>query len=116
MALGVTDRIIMLEYAIYAVISPEGCAAILWSEPSKNVDAAEALKLTSKHLQSIGVVDRVINEPAGGAHRDPKSMAAELKRVVYEELNYLQHLDLDTLVERRRAKFLKMGVVVEDSP
>lgn len=116
LALGVSDRILMLEYAIYAVISPEGCAAILWKDPAKNVDAAEALKLRSKDLLSLGVIDRVVNEPDGGAHRDPKTMAAELKRVIYEELDYLQHIDTDTLIERRRKKYLNMGFFQEDSP
>ena len=116
LALGVSDRILMLEYAIYAVISPEGCAAILWKDVTKNVDAAEALKLTSKHLLSFAVIDRVIKEPDGGAHRDPRAMAAELKRVMYEELDYLQHIDSDTLVERRRKKYLNMGFFEEDSP
>lgn len=114
LALGVGDRVLMLEYAIYAVISPEGCAAILWKDARKNVEAAEALKLTSNHLLSLGVVDRVVKEPDGGAHRDPKAMAAELKRVIYEELDYLQHIDPDTLVGRRRKKFTNMGHVLED--
>jgi acetyl-CoA carboxylase carboxyl transferase subunit alpha len=116
LALGVSDRILMLEYSIYAVISPEGCAAILWKDARKNVDAAEALKLTSKYLLSLGVIDRVIKEPDGGAHRNPKSMAAELKRVIYEELDYLQHIEPTSLVERRRKKYLNMGVFEEDSP
>jgi acetyl-CoA carboxylase carboxyl transferase subunit alpha len=116
LALGVSDRILMLEYSIYAVISPEGCAAILWKDAGKNIEAAEALKLTSKHLLSVGITDRVIKEPDGGAHRDPSAMAAELKRVLYEELDYLQHTDVETLVERRRRKFLNMGFFEEDSP
>ncbi len=116
LALGVSDRILMLEYSIYAVISPEGCAAILWKDAGKAIEAAEALKLTSKHLLSMGVTDRVIREPDGGAHRDPSAMAAELKRVLYEELDYLQHTDVETLVERRRRKFLNMGFFEEDSP
>lgn len=113
LALGVTDRILMLEYAIYSVISPEGCAAILWSDATKNVEAAEALKLTSQHLLSAGIIDRVIEEPPGGAHRDPRAMADELKRVMYEELDYLQRSDPAQRVERRRQKFLGMGFVVE---
>jgi len=116
LALGVSDRILMLEYSIYAVISPEGCAAILWKDAAKSVDAAEALKLTSKHLLSLGVVDRVVKEPDGGAHRDARAMAAELKRVMYEELDYLQHIDVESLVERRRRKYLNMGFFEEDSP
>ncbi|UCH83132.1 MAG: acetyl-CoA carboxylase carboxyltransferase subunit alpha [Candidatus Latescibacterota bacterium] len=116
LALGVADRVLMLEYAIYAVISPEGCAAILWKDQEKNKDAAEALKLTANDLLSVGVIDRVIAEPDGGAHRDPKTMAEELKRVLYEELDYLQHFEPDKLVEKRRQKYLNMGFFVEDSP
>ncbi len=116
LALAVADRVLMLEYAIYAVISPEGCAAILWKDARKSMVAAEALKLTSKHLLSLGVIDRVIKEPDGGAHRDSKAMAAELKRVLFEELDYLQHVDTNTLVERRRKKYLSMGLFEEDSP
>ncbi len=105
----------MLEYAIYAVISPEGCAAILWKDQGKSRDAAEALKLTSEDLLSLSVIDRVIKEPHGGAHRDPKTMAAELKRVIYEELDYLQHFEPDKLVEKRRNKYMNMGYYIEDS-
>ena len=115
LALGVGDRVLMLEYSIYSVISPEGCAAILWKNPEKNVDAAEALRLTSKHLLELDVIDRIIKEPDGGAHRNPKAMAAELKRVVYEELDYLEHLDAKSLIERRRKKYLNMGHFTEDS-
>jgi acetyl-CoA carboxylase carboxyl transferase subunit alpha len=115
LALGVSDRILMLQYAIYSVISPEGCAAILWKDQSKTKDAADALKLTSKHLQSLGVIDRVIEEPEGGAHWNPKAMAAELKRVIYEELDYLQRVDAETLIGRRRKKFQSIGVFTEDS-
>ncbi len=115
LALGLADRVLMLEYSIYSVISPEGCAAILWKDAGKSKDAAEALKLTSKHLISLGVIDRVVKEPEGGAHRDAKAMAGELKRVIYEELDYLQHIEADTLVERRRNKYKSMGFFVEDS-
>ncbi len=115
LALGVGDRILMLEHAIYAVISPEGCAAILWKDQSKVGDAAEALKLTSKHLVSLGVVDRVISEPNGGAHRNPKAMAEELKRVIYEELDYLAHIEPKTLIRRRQKKYQAIGFFQEDS-
>jgi acetyl-CoA carboxylase carboxyl transferase subunit alpha len=116
LALGVGDRVLMLEYAIYSVISPEGCAAILWKDQEKNKEAAEALKLTSKDLLSLGVIDRVIKEPDGGAHRDVKMMGAELKRVVYEELDYLQHFDRSKLIEKRRQKYMNMGFFDKDSP
>lgn len=116
LALGVSDRILMLEYAIYAVISPEGCAAILWKDQAKVKEAADALKLTAGHLASLGIVDRVIKEPNGGAHREPEMMADELKRVVYEELDYLEHFDAHTLVEKRIGKFRKIGYFIEESP
>ena len=116
LALGVSDRILMLEYSIYSVISPEGCAAILWQDPAKTRDAAEALRLTPKHLLSLGVIDRIIKEPEVGAHRDLSAMAAELKRAIYEELNYLEHVDEATLVESRREKYMKIGFFTEDSP
>ena len=115
LALGVSDRILMLEYAIYSVITPEGCAAILWRDQAKVKEAAEALKLTSKHLFSHGIIDRIISEPEGGAHRNPEAMAGELKRVLYEELDYLVYLDPQTLVERRRKKYQAIGFYREDS-
>ena len=116
LALGVADRILMLEYSIYSVISPEGCAAILWKDQAKVKEAAEALKLTAGHLHELGVIDRVIEEPPGGAHRDPEAMADELKRVVYEELDYLEHFDAEALREKRLRKFLDMGSFNEESP
>ena len=115
LALGVGDRVLMLEYAVYSVISPEGCAAILWKDPEKTSQAADALKLTSKHLLSLNVIDRIIKEPDGGAHRDAKAMSDELKQVLYEELDYLQHVDADSLIERRRKKYMNMGFFIEDS-
>lgn len=116
LAVGVADRILMLEYAVYAVISPEGCAAILWRDQAKSKEAAEALKLTARDLQSLGVIDRVIKEPPGGAHRDPEAMAEELKRALYEELDYLERFDTDTLVEKRLNKFKMIGYFNEESP
>jgi acetyl-CoA carboxylase carboxyl transferase subunit alpha len=116
LALGVGDRILMLEHAIYSVITPEGCAAILWRDQSKVKEAADALKLTSGHLHSLGVVDRVVAEPPGGAHRDPESMAEALKRVIYEELDYLGHIDPDTLVSNRVSKYRGIGYFSEESP
>jgi len=116
LALGVTDRILMLEHSIYSVISPEGCAAILWKDQAKVQDAAESLRLTSTHLKKLSVVDRVIEEPPGGAHRDPAAMAEELSRVLYEELDYLSHVDLEELREKRLAKYLDMGFYHEESP
>jgi acetyl-CoA carboxylase carboxyl transferase subunit alpha len=106
----------MLEYSIYSVISPEGCAAILWKDQAKVKEAADALKLTARHLHSLGVIDRVIEEPPGGAHRDADAMAAELGRVVYEELDYLEHFDSATLRAKRLEKYLAVGDYNEESP
>jgi len=115
LALGVADRVIMLEHAVYSVITPEGCAAILWRDQAKTKEAADSLKLTSGHLHSLGVIDRVVTEPPGGAHRDPEAMAGELKRVLYEELDYLEHIDVDTLVLNRVNKYRKIGYFSEES-
>ncbi len=115
LALGVTDRILMLQYAIYSVISPEGCAAILWKDQAKVREAADALKLTASHLESLGVIDRVVEEPPGGAHRDPDAMAETLSRVLYEEIDYLSHFDAAELRERRLAKYLEMGYFEEEN-
>ncbi len=116
LALGVSDRILMLQYAIYSVISPEGCAAILWKDQAKVKEAAEALKLTAKHLLALGVIDRVIPEPPGGAHRDPATMADTLGRAVFEEINYLAHVNPSTLRERRLKKYMNMGYFEQESP
>jgi len=116
LALGVSDRIIMLQHAIYSVISPEGCAAILWKEQAKVKEAADALKLTAKHLLQFGIIDRVIPEPPGGAHRDPAAMAETLGQVLYEEVNYLAHVSPNVLRERRLKKFLNMGAYEQESP
>lgn len=113
LAFGVADRVLMLENAIYSVISPEGCAAILWRDRAKAADAAEALRLTSGDLKELAIVDEVLPEPLGGAHRDPDQVA----RIVEEAI--LRHLDeLETLspAERRRQrakKFEEMGVYKE---
>jgi len=106
----------MLQYAVYSVITPEGCAAILWKDQSKVKEAAEALKLTAADLYGLGIIDRVIDEPAGGAHRNPQAMAEELRRVLYEELDYLQHFDAATLVDKRLKKYKKIGYFLEETP
>lgn len=116
LALGVSDRILMLQYAIYSVISPEGCAAILWKDQAKVKEAADALKLTAKHLLDLGVIDRIIPEPPGGAHRDMAAMADTLGRVLYEEINYLSHVNSATLRERRLKKYMNMGYFEQESP
>jgi acetyl-CoA carboxylase carboxyl transferase subunit alpha len=116
LALGVSDRIIMLQYAIYSVITPEGCAAILWKDQSKVKEAADALKLTAKHLMDLGIIDRIIPEPPGGAHRDPAATAETLGRAIYEEVKYLQRQNTRTLLERRLQKYMNMGYFEQESP
>ena len=109
LAIGVGDRILMLQYGIYSVISPEGCASILWKSPDKAKDAAEALGLTAPRLLEFGLVDKVIREPVGGAHRSPRSMATRLKTVLLNQLDELQKLDADQLVEQRYRRLRSYG-------
>jgi acetyl-CoA carboxylase carboxyl transferase subunit alpha len=109
LALGVTDRILMLEHAVYSVISPEGCAAILWRSAEHREEAAEALKLTSPNLLDLGIADEVILEPPGGAHQDWDAAAAALKDALVRNLAELNRIPLDELVERRQSKYEAMG-------
>lgn len=114
LAIGVGDRILMLEYAIYSVISPEGCAAILWKDGTKGKLAAEALKLTAPDLLRLGAIDEVIREPLGGAHRDPEGMAATLKEAIERHLRELETIPIEELLALRYQKFRKMGVFSEE--
>ncbi|HVK51673.1 MAG TPA: acetyl-CoA carboxylase carboxyltransferase subunit alpha [Pseudoxanthomonas sp.] len=109
LAVGVGDRTIMLEYSTYSVISPEGCASILWKSADKAKDAAEQLGLTAKRLHSLGLVDKVVREPIGGAHRNPRQMATRLKAVLLNELDALEQLPVDELLERRYARLRGYG-------
>ena len=108
-AIAAANRVLMFEHAIYSVISPEGCASILWRTADKAADAAEAMRITATDLQALGVVDRVVPEPLGGAHRDPATAIASLKAAILEELGGLTKLDRRQLIEQRRAKFLAIG-------
>jgi acetyl-CoA carboxylase carboxyl transferase subunit alpha len=116
LALGVTDRILMLEYSIYSVISPEGCASILWRDPAKISEAATQLKLTAPDLLELGVCDEVIPEAAGGAHRNAAMTAAKLRVALKKYLKELVALPSDELIEKRYQKFRKMGAFVEGQP
>ena len=109
LAIGVGDRVIMLQYSIYSVISPEGCASILWKSSDKAKDAAEAMGITSSRLLSLGLIDRVLEEPVGGAHRDPDEMARILKRTISSELDQLVDLSIDDLLEQRYERLMKYG-------
>jgi acetyl-CoA carboxylase carboxyl transferase subunit alpha len=99
----------MLEYGTYSVISPEGCASILWKSADKAKDAAEQLGLTAKRLRSLGLVDKVIREPIGGAHRNPKQMATRLKAVLMNELDALEPLPIGDLLKRRYERLRGYG-------
>ncbi len=115
LALAVADRVLMLEHAVYSVISPEGCAAILWDDPAKAPDAAAALKLTAKDLLQLGIIDEVIPEPPGGAHRNPTAMAERLAKALSTHLGQLAELSGEELLARRDVKYRKMGPVGEPS-
>jgi acetyl-CoA carboxylase carboxyl transferase subunit alpha len=99
----------MFEHAIYSVISPEGCASILWRTADKAADAAEAMKITAQDQQALGVVDRIVLEPTGGAHRDPETAINTLKEAIVEELKGCATLSPDEIVKQRRAKFLAIS-------
>jgi acetyl-CoA carboxylase carboxyl transferase subunit alpha len=114
LALGVTDRILMLEHAVYSVISPEGCAAILWRSAQHRAKAADALKLTSQDLERLGVADEVVPEPCGGAHSDWDGAAERLREVLSRHVREVQQLDLDTLLRKRWAKYEAMGAWREE--
>ena len=111
LALGVSDRILMLEHSVYSVISPEGCAAILYDDPAKVPDAAASLKMTAQDLVGLGIVDEVIPEPLGGAHRDPRAMSDRVAKAITNQLYGLVELPTDQLLAQRDQKFRKMGVV-----
>jgi acetyl-CoA carboxylase carboxyl transferase subunit alpha len=113
LAIGVADRILMLEYAIYSVISPEGCASILWRDAARVPEAAEQLKLTAPDLRNLGICDEVVPEAPGGAHRDPALTASNLRTVLKRHLSELCHIDPPTLVRQRYEKFRRIGAFVE---
>lgn len=108
-AIATGDHVIMLEHSVYSVISPEGCASILWRSADNTQDAAEALRLTAQDLSSMGLVDEVVTEPLGGAHRDMAAMIGAVGDVIEQRLGPLLALDGDGLRSRRRGKFLDMG-------
>ena len=109
LAVGVADHLMILEYSVYSVISPEGCASILWKSADKASDAAETLGVTSSRLMSLGLVDEVIAEPLGGAHRDIAEMTERVKNALTTKINELKKLPLDELVEQRQQRLLSYG-------
>lgn len=108
-ALAAADRILMFQYAVYSVISPEGCASILWRTGDKAADAAQAMKMTADDLKSLRIIDRIVKEPVGGAHRDHALAAATLASAIHEELEALSAFSAKELVQQRRTKFLSIG-------
>ena len=113
LAIGVGDRLLMLEYATYSVISPEGCASILWKSADKAPQAAEAMAITSTRLKELGLIDEIVPEPLGGAHRSPDEMAENLKQALIEHLDQLGSKPMDRLIEERFQRLMSYGVFSE---
>jgi acetyl-CoA carboxylase carboxyl transferase subunit alpha len=108
-ALASSNKVIMLEHSIYSVISPEGCASILWRDPGKSLEAAEAMKLTAKELLKLGIIDEVIKEPLGGAHRDSDETSSAIKKSILKSLKSFEGLSGQDIFDQRKMKFLKIG-------
>jgi acetyl-CoA carboxylase carboxyl transferase subunit alpha len=109
LAISVADQMLMLQFSVYSVISPEGCASILWKTAERASDAAEALGITAHRLKALGLIDKIVNEPVGGAHRDPKQMAAQLKRGLVDALRQVSDLSVPELLERRYERLKSYG-------
>jgi acetyl-CoA carboxylase carboxyl transferase subunit alpha len=115
LAISVADQVLMLQYAIYSVISPEGCASILWKTADKAQEAADALSITATRLKALGLVDKIVNEPVGGAHRDHKQMITLLKRTLSEALRQVSDLKVKELLERRYERLQSYGRYADTS-
>ncbi len=115
LALGVADEMLMLQYATYSVISPEGCASILWKSADKAPEAAETLAITANRLKTFGLVDRIINEPLGGAHRDPETMMQSLSKALGESLRKFQGKSMDDILKERYERLMSYGKFKETS-
>ncbi len=113
LGLAVANKVMILEYAYYTVISPEGCASILWRDATRAKDAADALKITGEHLLEFGIVDSIVNEPEGGAHHDPEAMAEELKEAILAALKEFKGMSCKKLKEQRYERFRKLGVFLQ---
>jgi acetyl-CoA carboxylase carboxyl transferase subunit alpha len=109
LAIAVGDVVIMLQYATYSVISPEGCASILWKSADKAPDAAESLGITATRLKTLGLVDKIVNEPLGGAHRDPNAVYQTLRRALQEALTQVQEKPMEQLLEARFGRLMGYG-------
>ena len=108
-ALASSNKVIMLENSIYSVISPEGCASILWRDPSKSLEAAEAMKLTAKDLLNLGIIDEIVEEPLGGAHRNAEQTVQDIKNSIIKNLKFFEGFTKEEVNEHRKTKFLKIG-------
>ena len=108
-ALASSNKVIMLENSIYSVISPEGCASILWRDPGKSLEAAEAMKLSAQDLLKLGVIDDIVPEPLGGAHRNHDEVAHNIKNIILENLNFFENMSSNEIYDHRKNKFLKIG-------
>jgi acetyl-CoA carboxylase carboxyl transferase subunit alpha len=109
LAISVADQVLMLQYSVYSVISPEGCASILWKTSDRAEDAAEQLGITAHRLKALGLVDKIVNEPVGGAHRDPKQMSAQLKRGLNDAWRQVSDLKVKELLDKRYERLQSYG-------
>ena len=109
LAISVGDQVLMLQYSVYSVISPEGCASILWKTSDKALDAADAMGITAHRLKALGLIDKIVNEPVGGAHRDHKQMAAFLKRALGDAYRQVADLKVKELLDRRYERLQSYG-------
>lgn len=108
-AIAAADRVVMLEHSVYSVISPEGCASILWRDAARAQDAAKAMKITAQDMKKLGIIDSIVKEPLGGAHRDMDAMVKSVGRAIVTNLKDLTPLNSQDLIQQRRAKFLNIG-------
>ncbi|NEZ47634.1 acetyl-CoA carboxylase carboxyltransferase subunit alpha [Clostridium niameyense] len=113
LALGVADRVLMLENSIYSILSPEGFSSILWKDASRAKEAAEVMKITSENLKEFGVIDDIIEEPFGGAHKNSTNMAQHIKEVIINEINILKNYNMELLLQERYDKFRNIGMFME---
>lgn len=113
LALGVADRVLMLENSIYSILSPEGFSSILWKDASRAKEAAEVMKITSENLKEFGVIDDIIKEPFGGAHKNSTNMAQNIKEVIINEINILKNYNMELLLQERYDKFRNIGMFME---
>ena len=116
LAIAVGDSVLMMQYSTYAVISPEGCASILWKSADRASDAAETMGITALRLKSLGLIDRIVTEPVGGAHRDHKAAASTLKKALQEALKQVAGLSPAELIERRMERLMSYGKYKELAP